>query len=139
MTQHKSVATSNIVLWTDPYVMVMRQTADHVNARLKTVCCTMQNHVITPCTACDVKYKTAKSFFNRYPMFMTAQQKLQFKEEDQQGMDRRLRYYFFKRLSSPKKKATQWLRKHRIPMDGTPKRRKNISVFKKKRIREEEP
>ena len=36
-------------------------------------------------TACDVKYKTDKSFFNRCPMFMTAQQKLQFKEEDQQG------------------------------------------------------
>ena len=45
---------------------------------------------------------------------MTAQQKLQFKEEDQQAMDRRLRYYFFKRLSSPKKKAAQWLRKHPI-------------------------
>ena len=29
-------------------------------------------------TACDVKYKTAKSFFNRCPMFMTAHQKLQF-------------------------------------------------------------
>ena len=41
-------------------------------------------------TASDVKYKTAKSFFNRCPMFMTAQQKLQFKEEDQQAMDRRL-------------------------------------------------
>ena len=26
-------------------------------------------------TACDVKYKMAKSFFNRCPMFMTAQQK----------------------------------------------------------------
>ena len=37
-------------------------------------------------TACDVKYKTAKSFFNRCPMFMAAQQKLQFKEEDQQAM-----------------------------------------------------
>ena len=66
-------------------------------------------------TACDVKYKTAISFFNRCPMFMTAQQNLQFKEEDQQAMDRRLRYYFFKRLSSPKKKAAQWLRKH--PME----------------------
>ena len=39
-------------------------------------------------TACDVKYKTAKSFFNRCPMFMPAHQKLQFKEEDQQAMDR---------------------------------------------------
>ena len=66
-------------------------------------------------TACDVKYKTTKSFFNRCPMFMTAQQKLQFKEEDQQGMDQRLRYYFFKRLSSPKKKTAQWLGKH--PME----------------------
>ena len=66
-------------------------------------------------TACDVKYKTAKSFFNRCPMFMTAQQKLQFKEEDQQAMDRRLRYYFFKRLSSPTKKVAKWLCKH--PME----------------------
>ena len=66
-------------------------------------------------TACDVKYKTAKSFLNRCPMFMTAQQKLQFKEEDQQAMDWRLRYYFFKTLSNPKKKAAQWLRKH--PME----------------------
>ena len=32
-------------------------------------------------TACDVKYKTAKSFFNRCPMFMTAHQKLQFKRK----------------------------------------------------------
>ena len=44
-------------------------------------------------TACDVKYKTAKSFFNRCPMFMTAQQELQFKDEDQHAIDRRLRYY----------------------------------------------
>ena len=65
--------------------------------------------------ACDIKYKTAKSFFNQCPMFMTVQQKLQFKEEDQQAMDRRLRYYYFKSLPSPKKKAAQWLRKH--PME----------------------
>ena len=63
-------------------------------------------------TACDVKYKTARSFFNRCPMFMTAQQKLQFKPEDQQAMDRRLRYYYFKSLPSPKKKAAHWLRSH---------------------------
>ena len=30
-------------------------------------------------------------------------------------MDRRLRYYFFKSLARPKKKAAQWLRKH--PME----------------------
>ena len=47
VTQHKSVGTSNIILWADPYVIVMRQTVDHVDARLKKVCCTMQNHVIT--------------------------------------------------------------------------------------------
>ena len=60
VTQHKSVATSNIILWADPYVIVMRQTVDHVDARLKTVCCTMQNHVITPCTislhTCEVRF-----------------------------------------------------------------------------------
>ena len=66
-------------------------------------------------TACDVKYRTARSFFNRCPMFMTAQQKLEFKPEDQQAMDRRLRYYYFKSLPNPKKRATQWLFKH--PME----------------------
>ena len=44
-------------------------------------------------TACDVKCKTAKSFFNRCPMLMTAQQEPQFKDEDQKAMDRRLRYH----------------------------------------------
>ena len=38
VTQHKPVATSNIILWTDHYVMAMWQTTDHVDARLKTVC-----------------------------------------------------------------------------------------------------
>ena len=38
-------------------------------------------------TACDVKYRTARSFFNRCPMFMTAQQKLAFNPEDQQAME----------------------------------------------------
>ena len=38
VTQHKPVATSNIILWADHYVMPMLQTADHVDARLKTVC-----------------------------------------------------------------------------------------------------
>ncbi|KAJ7382524.1 hypothetical protein OS493_034415 [Desmophyllum pertusum] len=66
-------------------------------------------------TACDVKYKTARSFFNRCPMIMTAQQKLTFRAEDQLAMDRRLRYYVFKSLPNPKKKAAQWLRKH--PME----------------------
>ena len=65
-------------------------------------------------TACDVKYKTAKSFFNRCPMFMTAQKKLEFEPEDQLAMDRRIRYYEFKSLPSPKKKAAQWLRKHPV-------------------------
>ena len=38
MAQHKPVATTNIKLWADHYVMAMRKTADHVDARLKTVC-----------------------------------------------------------------------------------------------------
>jgi len=38
-------------------------------------------------TACDVEYQTAKSFVNRCPMLITAQQKLQFKAEDQSAMD----------------------------------------------------
>ena len=52
VTQHKSFATSNIILWGDHYVMVMRQTADHVDASFKAVCSTKENHVITPCTLC---------------------------------------------------------------------------------------
>ena len=51
-TQHKPIVTSNIILWADHYVMVMRQTAYHVNACFKAVCSTMENHVITPCTIC---------------------------------------------------------------------------------------
>lgn len=66
-------------------------------------------------TACDIKYKTAKSFINRCPMLLTAQQQLRFNPEDQPAMDRRLRNYTFKTLPSPKKKATEWLRKH--PME----------------------
>ena len=38
MTQHKPVSTTNIKLWADHYVMAMRKTADHVDARFKTVC-----------------------------------------------------------------------------------------------------
>ena len=48
-------------------------------------------------------------------MFLTAQIKLEFKPEDQQAMDRRLRYYYFKSLPNPKQKATQLLLKH--PME----------------------
>ena len=63
-------------------------------------------------TAADVKYQTAKSFTNRCPMLLTAQQKLQFKPKDQPAMDRRLRHYTFKSLPEPKKKAAEWLRKN---------------------------
>ena len=50
--QHKPVATSNIILWSDHYVMVMRQTAYLVDPSFKAVCSTTENHVITPCTIC---------------------------------------------------------------------------------------
>ena len=66
-------------------------------------------------TACDVKYKTAKSFLNRCPMLLTAQKKLEFQPVDQPAMDRRLRCYTFKSLPTPRKKAAEWLRKH--PME----------------------
>ena len=52
-------------------------------------------------TACDVKYRTAKSFYNRCPMFMAVQKKLEFQPEDQPAMDRRIRYYMFKSLPIP--------------------------------------
>ena len=54
------------------------------------------------CTACDVKYKTAKSFINHCPML---QQQLEFGPEDQPVMDRRLRNYAFKSLPNPRKKS----------------------------------
>ena len=63
-------------------------------------------------TVCDIKYQTAKSFINRCPMLLTAQQKLEFGPEDQAAMDRRLKNYVFKSLPYPKKKAAEWLRKH---------------------------
>ncbi|KAL9973576.1 hypothetical protein ACROYT_G020049 [Oculina patagonica] len=66
-------------------------------------------------TACDVKYQTAKSFINRCPMLLTAQTKLEFKADDQPAMDRRLKNYTFKSLPNPRKKATEWLRRH--PME----------------------
>ena len=50
VTQRKPGATSIIILWADHYVIIM--TADHLNACFKVVCCTMENHVITPCTVC---------------------------------------------------------------------------------------
>lgn len=34
-------------------------------------------------TSCDVKYQTARSFINRCPILITAQESLQFKPEDQ--------------------------------------------------------
>ena len=66
-------------------------------------------------TACDIKYQTAKSFINRCPMLLTAQQKLELRPDDQPAMDRRLRNYIFKSLPNPRKRATEWLRKH--PME----------------------
>ena len=66
-------------------------------------------------TACDIKYQTARSFINHCPMFLMAQQKLQFKPEDQPALEGRLCNYTFKSLTTPKKRASEWLRKH--PMD----------------------
>ena len=57
-------------------------------------------------TACDVKYKTAKSFINRCPMLLTAQKKLEFQPEDQPAT--------FKSLPKPRKKAAEWLCRHRM-------------------------
>ena len=52
VTQHKPVVTIIIILWANHYVIMMRQTADHVNTRFKAVRRTMEYHVITPCTIC---------------------------------------------------------------------------------------
>ena len=51
-----------------------------------------------------MKYKTAKSFINRCPLLLTAQQQLEFGPDDQPAMDRRLRNYSFKSLPNPIKK-----------------------------------
>ena len=48
VTQYK--AGASIIFWADHYFIVM--TAYHVNACLKEIRCTMENHVITPCTIC---------------------------------------------------------------------------------------
>ena len=57
VTKYKAGISSNIILWADQYFIVM--TAYHDNAYFKVVCCTMENHVITPCTifhhACEVR------------------------------------------------------------------------------------
>lgn len=67
-------------------------------------------------TACDVKYQAPRSrFTNRCSMLITAQQKLQFKAEDQPAMDQRLRDHTFKSLPAPKRRAADWLQKN--PME----------------------
>ena len=38
VTQHQPVATSNIKLWADHYVIAMWKTANHMDARSKKVC-----------------------------------------------------------------------------------------------------
>ena len=63
---------------------------------------------------CDVKYQTAKSVINHCPMMITAQQKVQFKAEDKPAMDQRLQNHTFKSLAMPKKRASDWLRKHQM-------------------------
>jgi hypothetical protein len=45
-------------------------------------------------------------------MIITSQKELEFDPVDQAAMDRRLRTYKFKALPNPKKKASEWLRKH---------------------------
>ena len=59
VTQHKPVVTSIIILWANHYVIMMRQTADYVNACFKAVCRTMEYHVITPCTICHHAYEVS--------------------------------------------------------------------------------
>jgi len=66
-------------------------------------------------SAHDVKYQTAKAFFNKCPIIITAQHKLQFGPTHQPAMEKRLRTYVFKTLPNPKKSAAAWLKKH--PMD----------------------
>ena len=53
VTQHKPVVTSIIILWANHYVIMMPQTADHVNTCFKTICRTKESHVITPYAICQ--------------------------------------------------------------------------------------
>ncbi|KAK3721650.1 hypothetical protein QZH41_003673 [Actinostola sp. cb2023] len=64
-------------------------------------------------TAHDRKWKSAKGFINKAPIFITCQKDLDFgSEEDNAAMDNRLNRYFFKTLPEVKKEAAKWIQSH---------------------------
>ena len=48
VSQHKGDLVSNCVFWMDNYFTI--KAADNTDGSLKVVCCSKQNHVITPGT-----------------------------------------------------------------------------------------
>ena len=64
-------------------------------------------------TAHDRKWKSAKGFVNRAPIFITCQKELDFgSQEDNEAMDNRLHKYFFQPLPQVNKTAAKWIRTH---------------------------
>ncbi|KAK3737765.1 hypothetical protein QZH41_002735 [Actinostola sp. cb2023] len=67
-------------------------------------------------TAHDRKWKTAKGFLNKAPIFITCQKELDFgSTEDNEAMNNRLNKYKFKTLPVVDKEAAKWIKDH--PMD----------------------
>ena len=52
VSQYKPLTARSSTLWVNYYVMMTLQTRDHMNACVKAVCRTVENHVITRCTIC---------------------------------------------------------------------------------------
>ena len=52
VAQNKPAAAVNSTFWADIDIMTVRQTADHVNGGFKAVCCSTQDHVISPRAIC---------------------------------------------------------------------------------------
>ena len=64
-------------------------------------------------TAHDVKYRSAKSFVNSAPIFITSQKDLDFGSKvDNEAMENRLTKYFFKPLPEVVPEAALWLKEH---------------------------
>lgn len=63
-------------------------------------------------TSHDVKWKKAQGFHCRASMYITCQQEMDFGEEHNDAMNRRLNKYFFKSLPHVEPEANQWLREH---------------------------
>ena len=48
MSQHKMLALVKWTIWLDNYLTMAWKTTNHMNGYLITVCCSPENHMITP-------------------------------------------------------------------------------------------